>query len=492
MVKTVTGEESQLTAFETQLSQSGASVQVGLAVGKLNDDLDRGYVFGLIPTPPNDHGQPACTLLEGGANKRKPSKGKPPKDSAPSLEIDVGWVAEHARQVSKVLLGSVRVVGIYIWAGESSFKQSSVQLWQTVSAVSAASPSHDYNPIERILIHISYSPRRWSCRNCILSSTFSSTSFRPCDFKMGKVSSGLQAFSCVYNFEMRIPVYEDASNQKTFKDAIHKGITLHATILKDAEALVDGNLVYDSQTCSSDSMHEVELLLPFMSDRLTEACSGSDIAGLLVFSGSIYATTYLSPKESIGQAISDIKADIITSLRSRLDIVSDEAEQMMPVDSGDSTRIEYDSSNAKPAHPLLSFDLRKPFSFSFPRRVLLPWFGGIFVSDYLQPFEEFKDAKERCKELMSMDVSETEFLEPETAATAPVAKSFGDVVLDRSRSTPNQGKGDKKVQWAEESNSTESKFFPWSMVIAGFFLLLSVVIGVWMLSLSKDHKSQAI
>lgn len=72
-------------------------------MGKLNDDLDRGYVFGLIPTPPNDHGQPACTLLEGGANKRKPSKGKPPKDSAPSLEIDVGWVAEHARQVYKLL-----------------------------------------------------------------------------------------------------------------------------------------------------------------------------------------------------------------------------------------------------------------------------------------------------------------------------------------------------------------------------------------------------
>lgn len=34
---------------------------------------------------------------------------------------------------------------------------------------------------------------------------------------------------------------------------------------------------------------------------------------------------------------------------------------MMPVDSGDSTRIEYDSSNAKPAHPLLSFDLRFDF-----------------------------------------------------------------------------------------------------------------------------------
>lgn len=45
------------------------------------------------------------------------------------------------------------------------------------------------------------------------------------------------------SLSLRIPVYEDASNQKTFKDAIHKGITLHATILKDAEALVDGNLV---------------------------------------------------------------------------------------------------------------------------------------------------------------------------------------------------------------------------------------------------------
>ncbi|KAF3772541.1 hypothetical protein EJ110_NYTH57636 [Nymphaea thermarum] len=251
--------------------------------------------------------------------------------------------------------------------------------------------------------------------------------------------------------------------------------------------------IYDGQTCSSDGMHEVELLLPFMNGRLTDACSGSEIAGLLVFSGSVYASTYLSPKESIAQAISDIKADIITSLRSRLDIVSDEAEQMMPVDSSDSSRIDDDSSHAKSVHPFLSFDLRKPFNFSFPRRVLLPWLDGIFICDYLQPFEEFKDTKERCKELMSMDVvSDIEFLEPETTATASIAKSFWDVVLDCSRSMTNQSKGDRKDRLAEESNSTMSKFLHWNIVTAGIFLLLSVTIGVWMMFLSNDHKSQTI
>lgn len=35
-------------------------------------------------------------------------------------------------QVSKMLLGGMNVVGLYVWAAESSYKTSSTLLWQVI------------------------------------------------------------------------------------------------------------------------------------------------------------------------------------------------------------------------------------------------------------------------------------------------------------------------------------------------------------------------
>lgn len=124
MVKAVVGEESQLKLAENRLSKSGLPCQVfnnifmcngiymhtyidkhnffwqvGLVIGNLSWKLDRGFVFDLIPTPPNDNGEPACSIIGGVKDDRKKaSKGKSHPDSS-ALFIDKDWVAEHARQV---------------------------------------------------------------------------------------------------------------------------------------------------------------------------------------------------------------------------------------------------------------------------------------------------------------------------------------------------------------------------------------------------------
>eukprot|EP00262_Sarcandra_glabra_P011643 TRINITY_DN2837_c0_g1_i1.p1 TRINITY_DN2837_c0_g1~~TRINITY_DN2837_c0_g1_i1.p1 ORF type:complete len:143 (-),score=20.18 TRINITY_DN2837_c0_g1_i1:7-435(-) len=140
MVKQVVGEETQLKLEEDRLFQSGLPSQVGLVIGKLNSDIDRGFVFNLIPTPPNDAGEPPCSLSEiGRDDKKKGSKGKS-QIEAPSLSIDRDWVVEHACQVSRMLLGGMNVVGVYLWASESTFKTSSIILWQTIKAVAGATP----------------------------------------------------------------------------------------------------------------------------------------------------------------------------------------------------------------------------------------------------------------------------------------------------------------------------------------------------------------
>ncbi|KAG6705088.1 hypothetical protein I3842_07G164500 [Carya illinoinensis] len=244
MVKAVVGEESQLKLIEDRLSQSGLPVQLGLVVGKLSSPLDRGFVFDLVPTPPNDAGEAACSLLESVKDdKEKGTKSRSQAAEVSSLFIDDDWVAEHARQ-----------------------------LLQTIKGVAEATPVLETDREERLLIHICYSPMRWTCRNCTWTSNITSSSLRPCDFKMGRVLTSLQTFKCTYNFNLSLPIcHESASNVQTLRDVLRQGISHHAKELKDAKAIIDGNLVVGDEPCTLDGVHEVELLLPFMKDSNAEA-----------------------------------------------------------------------------------------------------------------------------------------------------------------------------------------------------------------------------
>ena len=85
-------------------------VQIGLVIGKLNSKLDRGFVYDLVPTPPNDAGEQPCSVIDGAgavskSKKKVPSKAKSQSESS-SLFIDHDWVFEHARQVQFVILKS--------------------------------------------------------------------------------------------------------------------------------------------------------------------------------------------------------------------------------------------------------------------------------------------------------------------------------------------------------------------------------------------------
>ncbi|BAH94080.1 Os08g0101200 [Oryza sativa Japonica Group] len=195
MVKTVVGDEAQVKASEETLSASTSPAQVGLVVGKLSASSDRALAYSLIPTPPTDSGAPACSLL-----RAKPAAKAASSGASSSLDFDVDWLAEHARQVSRMLLGGMTVIGIYIWASEASFKATSpAVLSQVLRAVSQVAPLYGTGVDERLLIHISYSPRRWACRICDMSSG----RLRPCDFKYSKLLASLQTFRCTYNFEIR-------------------------------------------------------------------------------------------------------------------------------------------------------------------------------------------------------------------------------------------------------------------------------------------------
>ncbi|KAK8580445.1 hypothetical protein V6N13_143539 [Hibiscus sabdariffa] len=481
MVKAVVGEESQLQLAEDRLSQSSAPAQVGLVLGKLSSCLDRGFVYDLVPTPQNDAGQPACSVLEPAKDTRK--KGSKPKsqtsDSSSSLVIDKDWVAEHARQVSRMMVGGIRVVGIYVWASEAAFKNSTMVLCQTVKGVSEAASLLEDDLDERLLIHICYSPRRWTCRNCTLSSNITSSSLRPCDFKMGRVLTSLQTFKCFYNFDLRLPIYQEkALKSETLVGVLRNGISNYVKELQGAKAMIDGNLVVNDETCTTDGMHEVELLLPFMKDMYIEACSQKDVVGIVSFTGSVCSFSFLNSKEPVSQAVADIKDDIIRSLLSRLDIICDEVDEDAGPNDDVIKETRNDSSSEKPVSQLVLHSLRKNCNLSLPRRVFVPWLSGTFISDYLQPSETLEVLKDHCIELMSMEAPEdaSKILEPEEESLRVTTTSFWDVVLPYC-STPRSSQEKNREITGKVTSLKTIKSPNVNFIAAIVILLLSVLVG---------------
>ncbi|KAJ8772368.1 hypothetical protein K2173_027545 [Erythroxylum novogranatense] len=470
MVKTVVGDEIRLGLIEDRLSQSSLTSQVGLVIGKLSSSLDRGFVFDLVPTPPNDAGEPPCSLIETTTTKDDKKRGSRSKSQAldtSTLVIDKDWVAEHSRQVSRMLLGGMNVVGIYVWVSDSSFKNSTITLCQTVNEVGEAAAISEAGGDERLLIHICFSPRRWTCRNCTLSSNIISNSLRPCDFKMGRL------------YFSRLPIFHDnASDVPSFSAILRHGISVHAKELRGAKAIIDGNLVVSEDSCTTDGPHEIELLVPFMKDVLVRASSQKNIAGLILFGGSVCSFAYLNPKETVLQATADIKDDIIRSLKSRLDIICDEADGGLDPIDGNSKELHKEKLSEKPVSKLVPHLLRNTCGLSFPRRVFIPWLGNAFICDYLQQSETLEILKDHCTELMSIDVpaDSSIILQPEDEASLFMNKSFWDISVPRY-STPNSssencGKVEKRT-----AESSGRKAFGLNLLAAIFFLLLSVLLG---------------
>ncbi|XP_030501706.1 uncharacterized protein LOC115716925 [Cannabis sativa] len=492
MVKAVVGEETQLKQAEDRLAQSALPTQVGLVIGKLSSNLDRGFVFDLIPTPLNDAGDPASSLLESSKDDKKKgpkSKSQSSVDSS-SLAIDKDWVAEHARQVSKMLSGGMKVIGIYVWVGDSAFKNSTIVLCQTLKGVADAAPLSETDLDERILIHICYSPRRWTCRNYSLGSSISSSNLRPCDFKMGKVITSLQKFRCLYNFDLRLPIYKNASSVQTLPDVLRHGISVHAKELKGAKAIIDGNLLVNDEPCTSDGLHEVELLLPFMKNASTEACSQKEVIGVIVFSGSVCSFGYINSKEPISQVVADIKEDIILSLQSRLDIICDEADGDTDQTNGESKESDEKMTLETCTSQLAIHLLRKTTNLSLPRRVFIPWLGDLFVCDYLQSSETHEVLKDHCVELLSMDttIDTTTILEPEIEPPKVIATSFWDVAVPldpAASSSSSKNSGVVETSRGETSGNT-AKSANFNIIIAAFFLFLSVIVGYVLIIIKRS------
>ncbi|KAF6147372.1 hypothetical protein GIB67_003270 [Kingdonia uniflora] len=289
--------------------------------------------------------------------------------------------------------------------------------------------------------------------------------------------------------ELRIPILSEyATKGNTLRDILLKGILYHAQELKGAKAMVDGSLVVEDQPCTSDSIHEVELLLPFMNNSSAEVCSQNEVVGAAIFSGCICSYSYLSPKEPLSQAIADMKGDIIMSLQNRLDIICDDVEGDLDSTIDVSTVESNEISTEKPIPLLVLQLLREPCALSLPRRILVPWLANVCICDYLQPSETFEVVKDHCKELMSMESPDTSrILEPEREAISLTTGSFWDVVQSVSQSTTTESERDLNLEGGSKEPLKQTTR---STVISILILLLAILVGLVYFGLDRKNSVQ--
>lgn len=269
-----------------------------------------------------------------------------------------------------------------------------------------------------------------------------------CDFKLGKVLAALRHFKCLYNFNIQLPIIKGGS----FKDIIREGIARHEKDLARSKSLIDGNLVVDSDSVS----HNVELLLQGSGNYGGE--TKGEVIGIVVFKGFVCSYAYLNPKESVEQGVSDVKKDIVMSLRSRLNILYDEVEE-------DVVKEELELK-----------ELKKRTSLCFPRRVLVPWIGDVYACDYLQSGDTLDVVRDHCKELMSLEapVDSSLILEPEKEAVSLEVNSFWDVVAPKNLASTLKRDKDSMLNKGSKSSEKSAAFNP---LIAIFILVLAIVIG---------------
>jgi len=271
-----------------------------------------------------------------------------------------------------------------------------------------------------------------------------------------------------------------------FKKIISKAISHLTKEVQNAKALIDGVLFLDDMTITSESSHKVDFLVPFKTNLPTGERSLEGVAGLLVFAGSVSALAYLGPKESITEAISDLKVDIIASLRSRLDIILDDDEA-----DDDSTTNDVENSPSQKATQVIFHELREPYSFSFPRRILIPWLAGSYICDYLQQSETTKDAMERCKEVISLEtvMDDSSILEPEAAVASTTLESFWDLVpgapSSRARADPIPEGGPSEQANGARKTQQGSSF----SILAALFVLLVALLAGFMFTFSANSKT---
>lgn len=363
------------------LQAAPGSCVTGLLAGQ--SSAQRDFVVLAVQTPHREsEGQP------------KTLKGVSPLD-----DIDVEWVTEHAKQVSRMLPGGLCILGLFLVTPPELSKDAQNALKRLIFTMDKYITKgrlwelSEEDVTDRITLHICSKTKKLVCKTFDVKDPKSSA--KPADWKYQTgVSSSWPMLTCSVEVDLQIPVTGSSSDNtdKCMKDVLRRW----AKQIEAACCLINGRQASDSELISGQKKNPKTTnrqTLPariFVSDEqselderssaLVQVCSGS-----MRVRGVVHCRAYIhNNKPKARHAAQAIKRDIINTVCSRVEMFLED----LLINEG--------------SHKGLCSGHQ-----ALPRRVFAPMpISGLSVCDYMFPDESTADVAERLKEMLDYETPE--------------------------------------------------------------------------------------
>jgi hypothetical protein len=443
------------------------AAEVGLIVGKQRGASARGAELALacVPTPPCADGGLAIAVRVvggggggGGGKKGSGGGGASSSSSQPSLSsltLDAEWIAEHARQVARMLPGGLSILGIFVFCPDGAFGNAGAPALRAAAAAVAGALA-PLPPQELLLLHCDSSPsaaRKQSLRSLDVP-VAPSAPLKPADLKFAAAAAAAGAgaslveLRCRHAFDVRV----SASPGQALHAALQQAAESEARRVAETPGLAavggsssrlqlplgggegadgeDGGsisgpslgdwLAQQAQGAVDDSCVEVSLLLPPPSASSAAISHGGGEARLR---GVVVGLAYASRRDGAAGALERLRADVARSLMLRAELAQEEALAAEEEEQEEAQEEQQEEEGKekkkrkkkkKRRHPLLARAAGSsgegadatPVQLALARRVLVPWSPRLpagpqlHLSEYVLPGEDASEAPTRAAELL--------------------------------------------------------------------------------------------
>ncbi|DBA67140.1 TPA: hypothetical protein ACH3X2_001463 [Trebouxia sp. C0005] len=384
------GDESFGQYIEVLL-QSRVNAEVGMLIGRPGN---RDAFLLLLPTPHEGNTAPVELQSVTDSSSKKNKKAQP--DAQVQLAVDT--ITEHAAQVAAMLPGGLSAMGLYLYGPEAAFANATSQLCKALDGMVAASSIH----AEKLLF-ISSQSRKFLCKHHA-AGTPSSATLPVCEFKLVPSLSGFSIMTCRHAVRMTLPILDNMQALSTNVEAL---IAAECQRINNSIGTTQGSMASSSSTVGDlQQPLQVELLCPPCCCDTTEAADvkKASVSGRVVLEGVLHGRAMVHKKDMLSTAVDLLKADLVSSLQARLDIIMAEAEEALKSTEAGGARHAILQSTAGSSTYI---------TLRLPTRVFFLVQDTLSFCDYLASGESITDATCRLQPLLGKQADLSQMQTPE-------------------------------------------------------------------------------
>lgn len=353
-------------------------------------------------------------------------------------DVDIDWVTEHAKQVSRMLPGGLSVLGVFIVVLPELSKEATNMLRKLVFAVDKylskgtlwVGTGEDVT--DRVALHICSKTRKVVCKTFDVKDP--KCSAKPADWKyQSGVSTSWPVVTCSVGVDLHLPVSDRSSEDK--HRCIKEGLQRWAKRITASTCLVNGKVMAPEADLVSgqkknpklgqQKLRAQVLLPPLEVQSEPSVCVEAKASASVVIRGQVSCRAYVhSNKPKAGQAVEAIKRDIVNSVSCRVDMLFDDLFMEQAEDG-----------RAAEGQQCL------------PLRVFAPVpEAGFCLCDYMFPDESVADVAEHFQEMLDFSIPEESIcsglevshVEPSTTApaSAPTLTPPHDTAASQEATSP--------------------------------------------------------